>query len=63
MTNLETEIKAKFRHLSNQQLIDRANRQPDFKWDDEGFELNRRREASGRKFTYAIKGKRLEGAT
>ena len=33
---------AKFRHLSNQQLVDKINRAPDFGWDDEGVELSRR---------------------
>lgn len=34
--------KKKFKHLSNEQLIQRANRAPDFKWDDEGCEIERR---------------------
>lgn len=35
----------KFKHLSNQKLIDRANAAPDFKWDDEGHEIGRRMKA------------------
>jgi len=35
-------VKRKFKHLSNQELINRANAAPDFGWDDEGAELDRR---------------------
>lgn len=40
--SLDNEIKAKFKHLSNQKLIDRINKLPDFKYDDEMYEVNRR---------------------
>jgi hypothetical protein len=33
----------KFKHLSDQQLINRANAAPDFKWDDESHEIGRRK--------------------
>lgn len=45
--SLDTIIKRKFRHLSDQQLIDRANRALDFGWDDEGYEIERRRRECG----------------
>lgn len=41
-TNLEQYCKKEFRHLSNQQLVERINSLPDFGWDDEGEELTRR---------------------
>lgn len=44
--NLEETIKAKFNRLSNNALVSRINGLPDFKWDDEGYELNRRIKAS-----------------
>jgi len=42
MSDLERVIKNKFKHLSNQELINKANRAADFGWDDEAYELNRR---------------------
>lgn len=41
-------IKNKFRHLSNEALVARINKLPDFGWDDEGFEISRRvKESNG----------------
>ena len=54
-TDTEKYCKQKFRHLSNKQLIDRANSLPDFKWDDEGVELRRRSLLSNGKFVYRMK--------
>ncbi len=48
---MEQTIKAKFRHLSNGDLVKRINKLPDFKWDDEGYELTRRINASNGKFS------------
>jgi len=48
-----------FKHLSNQALLNRANIKPDFKWDDEEHELNRRRKASNNSFNYAMQGNKL----
>ena len=42
----EAAIKKKFARYSNQELVNRANGLPDFKWDDEGYEIQRRVNAS-----------------
>lgn len=42
-------VKRKFRHLTDQELINRANAAADFCWDDEGAEIDRRRRESGLK--------------
>ena len=39
---LEQIIKAKFLHVSNEELVKRANKAPDFGWDDEEYEMVRR---------------------
>lgn len=44
--------KEQFSHLSNQQLVDRINRLPDFQCDDEAVELGRRRRLSNGAFDY-----------
>jgi hypothetical protein len=44
---LREEIKKKFARLNDQQLIDRANKAPDFGWDDEAFEIERRHTENG----------------
>lgn len=49
MTPLEQACFEKLGHLSNQQLVNKINRAPDFGWDDEGVELDRRIKASGGK--------------
>lgn len=40
--SLDTIIERKFKHLSDAALVARINRAADFKWDDEGYEVNRR---------------------
>jgi len=52
-------VKKKFKHLSNKDLIKRANSKPDFKWDDEGTELIRRSILSNGSFIYKMKGNTL----
>ncbi|WP_186292677.1 hypothetical protein [Mucilaginibacter corticis] len=52
--DIESYVKEKFKHLSNQGLIDRANALPNFKWDDEGAELVRRQRVSGFAFDYTM---------
>ena len=55
-TELEKFCRERFQHLSNAQLVARVNGLPDFGWDDEGIELQRRNRASNGSFDYAIKG-------
>lgn len=55
----EQEIKNKFRHLSNRELVTRINGLPDFKWDDEGYELSRRIKASNGKFEAKMIGNNI----
>ncbi|WP_160370499.1 hypothetical protein [Sphingobacterium humi] len=56
--NEETEIeklcKERFKHLTNAQLVARVNSLPDFGWDDEGVELQRRHKVSNGAFDYAF---------
>jgi hypothetical protein len=42
-------VKRKFRHLTDQELINKANAAADFCWDDEGAEIDRRRRENGLK--------------
>ena len=56
---LEQDIKAKFKHLSNSSLVKRINSLPDFKWDDEGYELTRRINASNGKFSATMQGNNI----
>lgn len=58
-SDLDKTIKAKFKHLSNQKLIDRANAAPDFKWDDEAYEIERRMKVSEGKFKVEMQGNKL----
>ena len=58
MSDLERVIKNKFKHLSNQELINKANRAADFGWDDEGYEINRRGLADP-SFKYAMLGNKI----
>ena len=58
--NLEKLIKNKFSHLSNAQLVAKINRAPDFGWDDEGYELERRMKASEGKFDCKMNGDTIE---
>lgn len=53
---LDEIIQKKFRHLSNRALVSRINGLPDFKWDDEGYELSRRVKASNGKFEAKMQG-------
>jgi len=41
--DLDKAIAKKFKSYTDKQLIDRANSQPDFKWDDEAWEIRRRK--------------------
>lgn len=52
-------VRDMFKGYSNQALIERANSLPDFKWDDEGTELRRRRLHANGAFIYAIRGNSL----
>lgn len=58
--SLETIIKRKFKNLSNKALVNRINRAPDFGWDDEGFEIERRVKASNGKLQIKMNGNTLE---
>lgn len=49
MTDLQQSCFEKLGHLSNTQLVAKINRAPDFGWDDEAVELERRIEASNGK--------------
>ena len=40
--SVESQIQKKFAHLTDNELIRRMNAAPDFGYDDESFELNRR---------------------
>ena len=57
--NLMQILKKKFAHLSNKALITRINGLPDFKWDDEGAELERRIKASAGKFAAQMQGNKI----
>lgn len=54
-TELEKVCKRKFRHLTNAQLVARINSLPDFGWDDEGVEIQRRYKASNGAFDYEMR--------
>ena len=60
MTELEKICKEKFRHLNNQQLVQRINQAKDFCYDDESIELNRRIEASNGEFKVKMNYNTLE---
>ena len=53
MSELENEIQAKFAHLSDERLISRMNRAPDFGYDDEEVELTRRLKLGGLAWRWA----------
>lgn len=57
--SLDTIIERKFKSFTNARLIARANRLPDFKWDDEEFEVHRRIKASNGAFVVEMQGDRL----
>lgn len=56
---LERLCRERFRHLTNAQLVARVNSLPDFGWDDEGVELQRRCRASNGAFDYAFSGNKM----
>jgi hypothetical protein len=58
-SDLEKAVKERFKNLSNRALIKRANALPDFKWDDEGVELQRRHRVSNGRFDYTMRGNSL----
>lgn len=58
-SDLEKAVKEHFKSFSNRELIKRANSLPDFKWDDEGVELNRRHRVSNGRFDYIMRGNTL----
>lgn len=53
---LERLCRERFQHLTNAQLVARVNSLPDFGWDDEGVELQRRRIVSNGAFDYEFRG-------
>ncbi|MDE3183195.1 MAG: hypothetical protein KGM16_07235 [Bacteroidota bacterium] len=55
-TELERFCRERFQHLTNAQLVARVNNLPDFGWDDEGIELQRRHGVSKGAFDYQTKG-------
>ncbi|WP_427007155.1 hypothetical protein [Pseudarthrobacter sp. H2] len=57
--NLESQIAEKFAHLSDADLIRRMNAAPDFGYDDEAVELNRRLEAVGLTWRWSSKNQVL----
>jgi hypothetical protein len=54
-SEIEKEIKPRFSSYSNKALVARINGLPDFKWDDEGVELNRRRRVSIFEFNFEMR--------
>ena len=55
---LEQDIQAKFGHLSDERLMERMNKAPDFGYDDEEVELTRRLKLGGLAWRWAdINGK------
>lgn len=60
MSDLEATIKKMFRHLSNEALVKRINQAPDFGWDDEEYELDRRVKASEGRFIVKMNYNTLE---
>lgn len=55
-TDIEKFCRERFKHLTNAQLVARVNGLPDFGWDDEGVELQRRHKVSNGAFDYEFKG-------
>lgn len=55
-TELERFCRKRFQHLTNEQLVARINILPDFGWDDEGVELQRRHRVSNGAFDYEMRG-------
>lgn len=55
-TDLEKAIKPKFYGISNKDLVRRINQAPDFGWDDEGCELERRMNKAMGEFMCEMQG-------
>lgn len=55
-TDIEKFCRERFKHLTNAQLVTRVNGLPDFGWDDEGVELQRRHRVSNGSFDYEFRG-------
>lgn len=53
---MDAATKKRFRHLSNDQLVQKANKALDFNWDDEGHELGRRKRESNGEFDWIMDG-------
>lgn len=51
---LDEVIEDKFRGVSDTELIRRIERAPDFGWDDEGYELNRRLKLANLAFRWSV---------
>jgi hypothetical protein len=58
-TESEQQVRQRFKRYTNAALIKRANRLPDFKWDDEGLELQRRFRVANGAFIYEMQGNTL----
>jgi len=58
-TDTDRHTKSKFRHLTNLQLVARANSQPNFRWHEEAHEIRRRSILSNGNFICRMKGKSL----
>ncbi|WP_216846653.1 hypothetical protein [Mucilaginibacter sp. L196] len=54
-SEIEKIIKPRFSSYSNKALVARINSLPDFKWDDEGVELNRRWRVSNFEFDFEMR--------
>lgn len=59
-STIQQKCKKMFRHLSNEELINRINSLPDFQYDNESIELNRRIEASNGSLKVKMNGNVLE---
>jgi hypothetical protein len=58
-TDTDKFTKRQFKYLSNKELTRRANGLPDFQWEDEANELQRRSLLSNGGFVYRMKGNAL----
>lgn len=59
-SDVEKACKRKFRNLSTEELIKLANSLPDFMWDDEECEINRRVKVSNGKLIVKMIGNELQ---
>lgn len=57
--SLESKVKEKFAHLTDDDLIRRMNAAPDFGYDDESVELNRRLDLVGLTWRWSSQNKVL----